>query len=570
LKKVTLLISSLLLSLLFGCESHNDAKHEPSISGPIKDNKAWFRDESQVVTSAVVTLSSSPSSSLCAPYTDTSAPLRPCTLEDVEHDTNAFDDYTPELSVIFSATGYTPSNELTNAILKQKGKSTRSAPQKSYKIKLDSDVHLYNSQRRLQYNKQIYDLTRIRNKLSFDLFQEIPNFGSLKTSFVQLTIDGEDKGLYTKVESYDKEYLINRGYNKDDNLYKAEEFWFSKTPALALKSDGTPVDSVAFGKLIDPVRGKKQTKLLEMLTAIENLDIDIDVTVDHYFNRDNYLTWLAVNIIVGNVDTTTQNYFLLNPLYSDTFYFLPWDYDGAWGWNLQVGQIGDNIYSQRVNGIARYWDSPLHKRFLSKKSNRDALDTKIEYLRDNYLTDSKIKEKIAAYKLLIKPYIFTNPDILHLPHGSSGLTIEVEWNNECDLLPDRIANNIVLYNKEKGKPMPFWQVFTYNDNVLRLSWDKSVDLEGDSVTYSLKLGKDLNLTSNLLINDKDLDKNSENVTLNDETFTYTFRPNIPFSSGDILYMKVLSKDSSGNTQESFDSVEKDNNYYHGTLKIVIP
>jgi len=570
LKKANLVLFSFILLLFFGCESHNDAKHEPSISGPLKDNQTWFDDESQVVTSATVTLSSLPSSSLCAPYDNTTAPLRPCTLDDVLHDTDAFDDYSPELSVIFSATGYSELNEDTNAILKQKGKSTRSAPQKSYKIKLDANVALYNFQRRLQYNKQIYDLTRIRNKLSFDFFQEIPNFGSLKTSFVQLTIDGENQGLYTKVESYDKEYLVNRGYNKDDNLYKAEEFWFSKTAALNLNSDGKPMDITEFEKIIDPIRGEEQTKLLEMLSALENLDTDIDLIVDHYFNRDNYLTWLAINIILGNVDTTTQNYFLLNPLHSDIFYFLPWDYDGAWGWNLQVDQVGNNIYPERVNGIARYWDSPLHKRFLSKKANRDALDAKIQFLRNNYLTDSKIEEKIASYKLLIKPYILSVPDMLYLPHGSSGVSTEVEWNNECDALPARIANNIVLYNNEKGKPMPFWQLVTYSDGIMQLIWDKSVDLEGDPVTYSLQLGRDLNLTSNLLVDAKDLNENSDNITLSGETFTYTFRPNVVFSSGEVLYMKVVSKDSAGNIQESFDVVEENHIFYHGTLKIVIP
>jgi len=574
LKKVNLVLFFFILLLFFGCESHNDAKHEPSISGPIKDNQTWFDDESQVVTSATVTLSSLPSSSLCAPYDNTTAPLRPCTLDDVLHDTDAFDDYSPELSVIFSATEFLNVNELTNALLKQKGKSTRKAPQKSYKVKLDSKTVLYKKQRRLQYNKHSFDLTRIRNKLSFDLFQDIPNFNSLKTEFVQLTIDGEDKGLYTKIESYDKEYLINRGYNEDDNLYKAQYFWFYKHPSLVLNDDGNPIDKVSFEKIIEPQRGKSQTKLLAMLNAIEDEERDIDSIITQYFNRDNYLTWLAVNIIMGNVDTTSQNFFLLNPIYSDTFYFLPWDYDDAWGWDAQLNQFNTPYYADWELGIARYWDSPLHRRFLSKKVNRDALDNMIDTIRNNYLTDARVNEKVATYKPLVQPFIVNAPDKDYLPYGENGAPSEADWNNECDVLVNALSKNITNYNAEKGKPMPFWQSFEYKNGVMRLIWDSSIDLEGEIVTYSVKLGNDKNLTAPLLVDEIDLEISDEKISVTSYgEVSYKYTPTVPFVSGQKLYLKVTSKDTSNNTQIAFDKVEDeniDNQFYHGLYEIVIP
>ena len=573
MKKELLLIITIAL-LLVGCESHNDAKHEPSISGAIEDSSSWYSDQSRVVTEANISLGSAPSKTLCAPYDDPTGALRPCTLEDIENDNSAFDDYAPELSVIFSTPDFQPSSEATNAILKQKGKSTRQAPQNSYKVKLDSKDILYRKERRIQYNKQSFDLTRMRNKLSFDLFQEIPNFTSLKTEFVHLTLDGEDKGLYTRVESYDKEYLLNRGYHEDDNLYKAQDFWFYKHPSLALNSEGEPLDRVAFEKVIEPQRGKEQTKLLEMLTALEDEERDIDSIISQYFNRDNYLTWLAINIIMKNVDTTSQNFFLLNPLYSDTFYFLPWDYDGAWGWDQQLDQFDTPYYADWELGIARYWDSPLHRRFLSKKANRDALDAMIKNLRDNYITEANVDAKVAAYKRLLRPYITTSPDFENLPSGKNGRATEDDWDRESDALSAKIASNISEYEAQKGKPMPFWQDFRYEDGVMLLLWDESVDLEGDAVTYTIKLGDDYNLSAPLILEKIDIDENNSDLEISKYgEVSYSFKPDPAFQSGDKLYLKITSKDSLGNEQTSFDNVmdeDESNYFYHGVLEIVIP
>ena len=567
-----------LVLLLSACESYNNVVDplppSPSFSGDIVDNIGWYKDQSKEVTTENILLSASPSSSLCAPHDDKQGPLRPCTLEDIENDTNAFDDYAPQMSVIFSAPAFPSMNEQTNSLLKQKGKSTRSAPQKSYKIKLDSKTVLYMDQRRLQYNKQTYDLTRIRNKLSFDLFQEIPNFTSLRTEFVHLFLDKEDKGLYTRVESYDKEYLLHRGYNKDDNLYKAQHFLFYKHPSLVLNNEGVPVDKVAFEKIIEPQRGKEQTKLLEMLRAIENENRDIDSIIFQYFNRNNYLTWLAVNLIMGNVDTISQNFFLLNPLHSDTFYFLPWDYDDAWGWDQQLDQFDTPYYADWQLGIARYWDSPLHKRFLSKLENRKALDVMIQNIRNNYLTDSKVHDKIILYKKLVQPFIESAPDKDYLPRGSKVNVTTVEWNTECDALVDKLALNINNYNTQKGKPMPFWQTFEYKNGIMHLIWDSSIDLENEAITYSVSLGKDSNLTLPLIIDEANLEINSSKLSVTSYgEISYSFTPLVPFVSGEKLYLKVVSKDTQNNTQIAFDKVEDEvtvNQFYHGVYEIVIP
>ena len=51
-------------------------------------------------------------------------------------------------------------------------------------------------------------------------------------------------------------------------------------------------------------------KLIEMLDAVNNEFMHINDVVNTYFDRDNFVTWLALNIITDNVDTQSRNYYM--------------------------------------------------------------------------------------------------------------------------------------------------------------------------------------------------------------------------------------------------------------------
>lgn len=543
----------LITPLFIGCSSYNDNKSQiPSIVGDIVDNEAWYSDESRVVTDVNITIPV-PNTSLCTPYNNTSAPLRPCTFDDVNHDIDPYDDYEPTLAVKFFTSDFPLVNEKTNAILKQKGKSTRQAKQKSYKVKMNSKTNLWRDDRRLQFNKQVYDLTRVRNKLSFDLFEDIPNFPSLKTEFVHLGIDGVNYGLFTKVESYDKEYLLHRGWNKDDNLYKAQNFVFYLSDALKLDSNGHPVNLTAFERKLGINNGKVHTKLIEMLTAVNDYTIPIDTIIAKYFNRKNYITWFAINILTGNLDTINQNFFLLNPIHSDTFYFLPWDYDGAWDWEHQNN--GADIYARWQRGLARWWDSPLHRRFISVKKNRDAIDAMVQHLKKSYFTKERIDKSVKEYEKLIALYVLDVPDILHLPHGDSNLTVKQIWRAECNRLSSIVDDNIKAYEEMQTMPMPFWQTAHYdvNSSLLSLGWDKSVDFNADAtIVYDIKISDtpDFNTTV-VSLHDYNDTKYTKTIDLAPKHY----------------YMKVIAKEKNNPSHYQIAFDEYGN--YHGVLEFEV-
>ncbi len=540
----------LLIPLLTSCgiESSNSVSKKPSIFGAIKDNLAWYRAvDSNTSVQMHITIPT-PNDDECKPYNDLNASMRPCTFEDVNHDDSSYDNYKPELHVIFEADDFL-SNE-ANAQMVQKGKSTRKDKQASFRLKLDSNTTLFKGERTLQFNKSPYDNSRIKNKLWFDTFIGIPNFTSLRTKFVNLIIDGKSYGIFHQMEYCGKEFLINRGWDKDDNLYKAQNFTFELSPDLALDVKGKPLYPDKFDAIIEQKRGKDRKKLVDMLTKLNSVyrnPAKFTTFFNKYFNRENYITWMAINIIISNKDTVSQNFYLLNPKNSNIFYFTPWDYDGA-------GYQANNL-AKYEKGFGFLWPVPLHRAFLSIKANRDALTKKIKFLRENYFTDAKLQEKVDIYSKIVEPFIKTAPD--------NRLSYQT-WKEAIDNLVPQIEKNVQNYYKELGAPMPFWQTASYTYNTLALSWGRSVDLEGDKIVYDLKIAKDLNI-SNIVFEKK----NIKDIPATNDPTTVDYNTTITLTPGR-YYMKVIAKEENNNSsyQIAFDTEFDPNNSdiaYYGVL-----
>ncbi len=482
-----------------------------------------------------------------------------CTLEDVNADEDPNDDFKPRIRVHFQADDFPDDGQVSNAELRQRGNTSRLAVQKSYRIKLDSKKRLWRGERRLQLNKHPWDLTRVRNKLSFDLMWEIPHLPSLNTQFVHLFVDGEDYGLYTHVEHVGKEYLKRRGWDKDSNIYKAEDFRFRMTPALALDEGGKPLDEAAFESVLEIKRGKRHDNLIAMLTALEDAGNDFRADVfERYFNRNNYLTWLAVNILMDNKDTAYQNFYLFNPAGSSRFYFLPWDYDGAWGFFEQPDYqaVGYRIPRWK-RSVGTWWDSLLHRRFLQQPDGLELLNRAVEEIRRNHLGRDRIEALLDSYHEVVYPFVSRPPDLYYLP-SPAGTEAEILQQYEAVYasLAAKVEQNHEDFIRHQEDPMPFWQYEPeLEGETLRFWWDRSVDLQGDGVGYDLEIATTPDFSETTLVHRvTGLDVNR-----------YGFRWNLPAGE---YYYRVIARDSADPEQHwqiAFNSYrdEVTGREYHG-------
>lgn len=466
-----------------------------------------------------------------------------------------------------------------NATFRLRGSSSRFAAQKSYRIKLTKGVPLWRGESTLQLNKHPYDLSRMRNKLAMDLFRDIPNIGSLRTQFVGLSITNKtaanapyasaDFGLFTHVEKLGKEFLANRGLPSTGNIYKAEEFDFSTDARAklvsALDANYKVTDKASFEMLLSlEADNNNHLPLVSMVGDVNNTEIPFDVTFDKYFDKANYLTWLATNILLGNRDTLNQNFALYQPKDGTKFYFLPWDYDGAFGFENQPDQAAAGpLYASWQKTVANWWGVPLHRRFLQDPKHLAELELAVNEIYAAYLTQAKIRAKTDHYKALIQTTVMAAPDVAQLPVLPNTLEPALaQWDREANRLADAVQTNLANFAAALESPMPFWLsahgIQTSAGNKIELNWDPSVDLQGDAVTYTLQVAKDPNFVSLAL----------PPVTVAQQGGEFPSYA-IPMLPNGNYYLKVTARDSKGNTQIAFNNVDVGTAHYFGVLAFAV-
>lgn len=476
------------------------------------------------------------------------------TFDQVNSDIDPDDAFEPEVAAHVIADNYADDGLATNATLRLRGSTSRLAIQKSYRLKLAKTVAKWRGETTLQLNKHPWDLTRVRNKLAFDLFRDIPHLPSLRTQFMHVTINGQDYGLFTHVEKMGKEYLANRGLPTDGTIYKANHFTFRMENELALDATGKPVDTAAFEKILELENDNgDHTPLLRMISAVNDETKSINDVIGTYFDRNNYIAWLAVNILVGNLDTLTQNFALYQPKGTSTFYLLPWDYDGAFGIENQPDiKAENNLYAPWQLGVGNWWDIPLHQRFLKDAHNRSDLIRTIKELRSTYLNTARIQAKLDAYRPLVQPFIHNSPDSDNLPTISGDRS--AEWATEYARLATTIESNYQRFIASLEQPMPFWQNYTVTGNSILLEWDDAVDLQGNAVTYLIELASDPNITT---------------ITYRKENHA-GISITIPKPATGTYYLRITAYDTQGNSTNAFDRFDLNNKAYFGVLSCTVP
>jgi spore coat protein H len=427
------------------------------------------------------------------------------------------------------------SDQLTNATISVRGSSTSMYKQKSYKIELFDSAGEWRGQKTINLNKHIGDITRVTNKLSFDLMEQIPNMTSLRTQFVHLYVKDEtadppsqafvDYGLFTQIEQPNKAFLKSHLLDRYGQLYKAINCEFYRYPDNIRKADDPLYSEEAFSAVFEIKGNKDHTKLINMLDDVNNWAIPIQQTFDKYFNEDNYFTWMAFNILVGNADTEAQNFFLYSPQNGQKFYFLLWDYDGTF-----------RVYGHY--GISMMWGSILHKRVLMVPDYRAKLDKKMNDMV-SYLTPERINSMLNTYRPIAEKYVSQMPDLEHLPG-----TLQ-QFDQAYSQLPDFPRSNYKMYKEDLLTPMPFFLGTPKIEAAqMRFNWDEAYDFQADDISYKFEVSKDWDFKTQVA----------------DITITNINYVQIPKLESGTYFWRVVATNERGKTQTPYD-------YYVDSLSI---
>lgn len=441
---------------------------------------------------------------------------------------------------------------IPNSIVKIRGQTSTRREQKNYKIELKEGMGEWRDQQTINLNKHVSDGTRFLNKLAFDLMKDIPQMMSARTQFVHLYVKDEteggsgvfeDYGLYTQVEQINKRYLRTHGLDTNGHLYKIEFFEFNRyEDAIKLATDPT-YDLDTFEDYLEVKGDTDHSKLIAMLEDVNDYSIPIEETIEKWFDTENLFYWMGFHILMGNTDTQSRNYFLYSPLNVDKFYIISWDNDGSFGYLLDEIR-GETVYEESWDrGISNYWGNTLYQRVFRIEEYRNQLTQAIEDLRSQYLTEERINELITAYRNVVKPYVYSMPDIVYVPFTES----------EYDIMADRIAGEIEVnyldYMESLEKPMPFY-IGTPEvvDGNLQIVWDPAYDFDNEDITYTVEVSSDY-LFQNMIYSRQSL--------------------RVPQIEIDVLpegqyFIRVQATNESGQTQGAFDYYDIDDGTVYST------
>lgn len=438
-----------------------------------------------------------------------------------------------------------------NTIVNIRGQSSSQANLKSYKIRIKDDKGTYKGQKTLNLNKHAYDETKFRNKLCYDLMEELPDMVSLRTQFVHLYVKDEtenqknaqfeDYGLYTHVEQPNKKFLKNHGFDRYGQLYKLNEFEFYRYEDEIRLSSDAKYNADAFNKRLEAKGSEDHSKLIKMLDELNDYSIPIEDFFEKWFDEDNFFSWMAFHILMGNNDTQSRNLFLYSPLNMNRWYFISWDNDACL--SITSDRIETGKYDPGwMYGVSNYWGNVLFQRVLRSPKYREKLDEKIEEYH-SFLNEEMLAKRIEKYANVVWPYRNKLPDIL-----TTKVTND-DFLKICEAMPKEVEQNYKAYKKSMNCPMPFYIGAPFRKNGVNvMSWDVAYDFDNEDITYEVLVGRDYTFQNPII--------HKENQII----------PEIEFGNLEPgqYFIKVIAKNESGYEQMAFDYYRGENGKVYGT------
>lgn len=262
------------------------------------------------------------------------------------------------------------------------------------------------------FNNNFKDPSMLREIITYDLFRE---FGAVAShaAHYRLFIDfGEGPvyfGLYTSVEVVDDRFLDDRFGTDNGNLYKPEG------PGDNL----TSFNEDTFEKKTneDEADWSDVINLIQVLNDNYPNPDDFKAAIDQIFDVNSFLSWLAVNSVMCNLDSyagTGHNYYLYNNPVDGKFYLIPWDCNESFG-SFLGSMNADNMHTWDILSPTDQSPKPLIENILDVPEYMDDYRYRVRSLLDGLLDESAIYNRIDTYHLQARPYVI-GPDGEFIPY----------------------------------------------------------------------------------------------------------------------------------------------------------
>ncbi|WP_422397626.1 CotH kinase family protein [Sporosarcina psychrophila] len=279
-----------------------------------------------------------------------------------------------------------------------RGSHIRELRKKSYQLSFYKPS-IYRKAKELHLNAEFKDPSLLRNKLSFDFFNEIGCL-SPKSRFVFVKLNGKNEGIYLEIESVDEFFLANRQLPEGPIYYAVDG---DANFSLMSNLDKEVKKSLTLGYEKKCVTEQGDNQLQEMIVNINTVPREeFEHEIVKYVNVDKYLRWLAGVIFTQNFDGFVHNYALYRNGETGLFEVIPWDYDATWGRDVNGESMREDYL--RIEGF-----NTLTARILDVKTFRMQYKNLLEEILNSKFNVEYMKPKIQAMHNLIRPYVLKDP-----------------------------------------------------------------------------------------------------------------------------------------------------------------
>lgn len=316
-----------------------------------------------------------------------------------------------------------------------------------YSWKIDFDYYrseqTLDGLQKLALNNNFSDASMMREYLSYDLMEEM-GVPTPSHSYMYVTINGEEQGLYLGVETLDESFLSQNFTTGDGDLYKPDG------TGSDLKWISDDIADYTGLNLKTNTKSSNQSSMINMLDVINNggkLEDVVDV--------DEMLRYFAANTALVNLDhyqgDKKHNYYLYEE--DGLFSMLPWDYNMAFGGYGAMGgkdkpqakdtqtkgttEEGEAEKAQMPGGGkggmmgmgsssfindsainfsittpvsgATLEERPLLNALLEDDENRETFNKYLEEMATGFFSEETITEKVSKITSMITPYVEKDP-----------------------------------------------------------------------------------------------------------------------------------------------------------------
>ena len=217
--------------------------------------------------------------------------------------------------------------------------------------------------RRVTLNNNLQDPSNIFQCLAYGLFADA-GVPTPVCGFAQVAINGEDMGVYTTLETYDRAFLARHFASGEGKLYEGQLSDFRANWVETFEN-----------KLQDTFDDRHE--LYELTRALRADDEDLLELLEPLLDMDAYLSFWAAETLIGHWDGyngNQNNFFVYLEPTTKKFYFIPWGTDGAFGVSpllLRQPPVSVNAFGMLPNRL--YGLPEIRTRYFTRL--RELLDT---------------------------------------------------------------------------------------------------------------------------------------------------------------------------------------------------